>query len=30
MFRGREITPSGFEATGQSWYQRAVAEDGPG
>jgi hypothetical protein len=30
MFRGREITPSDFEATGQSWYQRAVAEDGPG
>jgi adenylate cyclase len=30
MFRGREITPSDFKATGQSWYQRAVAEDGPG
>jgi adenylate cyclase len=30
MFRGREITPSNFMATGQSWYQRAVAEDGPG
>jgi len=30
IFRGREITPSDFEATGQSWYQRAVAEDGPG
>ena len=30
MFRGREITPSDFEATAQSWYQRAVDEDGPG
>ena len=30
MFRGREITPSAFEATTQTWYQRAVAEDGPG
>ena len=30
LFRGRAITPSDFEATAQSWYQRAVAEDGPG
>jgi adenylate cyclase len=30
MFRGREITPSDYEATAQTWYQRAVAEDGPG
>src|SRR5271155_745918 len=30
MFRGREITPSDYEATRQTWYQRAVAEDGPG
>ena len=30
MFRGREITPSDFGATGQSWCQRAVAEDGRG
>src|SRR5271155_3047576 len=30
MFRGREITPSDFDATTQTWYQRAVAEDGPG
>jgi adenylate cyclase len=30
MFRGREITPSEYEATAQPWYQRAVAEDGPG
>jgi adenylate cyclase len=30
MFRGREITRSNYEATAQPWYQRAVAEDGPG
>jgi adenylate cyclase len=30
MFRGREITPSDYQATAQTWYQRAVAEDGPG
>ena len=30
LFRGREITPSDYEATAQAWYQRAVAEDGPG
>jgi adenylate cyclase len=30
IFRGREITPSDYEATAQTWYQRAVAEDGPG
>jgi adenylate cyclase len=30
MFRGREITPSDYEATAQTWYQRAVAENGPG
>jgi adenylate cyclase len=30
MFRGREITPSDYKATTQTWYQRAVAEDGPG
>jgi adenylate cyclase len=30
IFRGREITPSDYEATAQSWYQRAVAENGPG
>jgi adenylate cyclase len=30
LFRGRAITPSDYEATAQTWYQRAVAEDGPG
>lgn len=30
LFRGREITPSDYDATTQAWYQRAVAEDGPG
>jgi adenylate cyclase len=30
LFRGREITPSDYQATAQSWYQRAVTEDGPG
>jgi len=30
LFRGREITPSDFDATLQTWYKRAVAEDGPG
>jgi adenylate cyclase len=30
LFRGREITRSNYEATAQPWYQRAVAEDGPG
>jgi adenylate cyclase len=30
LFRGREITPSDFDATAQTWYKRAVAEDGPG
>ena len=30
MFRGREITPSDYEATAQTWYQRAVTENGPG
>src|SRR5215471_20699926 len=30
LFRGRAITPSDFEATAQSWYQRAVSENGPG
>src|SRR6516162_1076744 len=30
MFRGRKITPSDYVATAQPWYQRAVAEDGPG
>jgi adenylate cyclase len=30
LFRGREITPSNYEATAQTWYQRAVAENGPG
>src|SRR5262249_31077303 len=30
LFRGREITPSDYEATAQAWYQRAVGEDGPG
>jgi adenylate cyclase len=30
MFRGREITPSDYEATAQPWYRRAVAENGPG
>ena len=30
LFRGREITPSEYQATAQTWYQRAVAEDGPG
>ena len=30
LFRGREITPSDYDATTQAWYQRAVTEDGPG
>src|SRR6201982_59126 len=30
LFRGREITPSDYEATAQAGYERAVAEDGPG
>jgi adenylate cyclase len=30
MFRGRAITPSDYEATAQPWYQRAIAENGPG
>jgi adenylate cyclase len=30
LFRGREITPSDYESTAQGWYQRAVAENGPG
>ena len=30
LFRGREITPSDYDATAQAWYQRAVTEDGPG
>jgi len=30
LFRGRDIAPSDFDATAQPWYQRAVAEDGPG
>ena len=30
LFRGREVTPSDFDATAQIWYKRAVAEDGPG
>jgi hypothetical protein len=30
MFREREITPSNYEAAAQTWYQRAVAENGPG
>lgn len=30
IFRGREFTQSEFKATAQAWYQRAVAEDGPG
>jgi adenylate cyclase len=30
FFRGRAITPSDFDASRQSWYQRAVTEDGPG
>jgi adenylate cyclase len=30
LFRGREITSSDYQATAQVWYQRAVAEDGPG
>jgi adenylate cyclase len=30
LFRGRDIAPSQFDATAQTWYQRAVAEDGPG
>jgi adenylate cyclase len=30
FFRGRAITPSDFDASRQSWYQRAVSEDGPG
>jgi adenylate cyclase len=30
IFRGRTITPSDYEATAQPWYERAVAEHGPG
>ena len=30
MFRSRKLIPSDYEATAQPWYQRAVAEDGPG
>src|SRR5216684_5098787 len=30
IFRGREFTSSDYRATAQAWYQRAVAEDGPG
>jgi adenylate cyclase len=30
LFRGREFTPSDYDATAQAWYQRAVKEDGPG
>jgi adenylate cyclase len=30
IFRRREITPSKYETTAQTWYQRAVAEHGPG
>src|SRR5260370_12424421 len=30
LFRGREIRPSDYQATAHAWYQRAVAEDGPG
>src|SRR6516225_7200235 len=30
LFRGREMAPSDYQATAQTWYQRAVAEDGPG
>ncbi len=30
MFRGRDITPSDYQTTEQAWYQRAVAENGPG
>jgi len=30
LFRGREITPSNFDATAQTWYKRAVADNGPG
>ena len=30
LFRGREISPSDYEAAAQPWYQRAVAENGPG
>ena len=30
LFRGRAITPSDYETTAQTWFQRAVAENGPG
>ena len=30
VFRGRETAPSDFDVTAQTWYQRAVTEDGPG
>lgn len=30
MFGSRKVIPSDYEATAQPWYQRAVAEDGPG
>ena len=30
FFRGRKITPSDFDSTTQTWYRRAVAENGPG
>src|SRR5260370_24497311 len=30
MVGGGEMNPSDYEATAQTWYQSAVAEDGPG
>jgi adenylate cyclase len=30
MFNNREFEPSAYDATAQSWYRRAVAENGPG
>ena len=29
MFNNREFEPSTYDATAQSWYRRAVAENGP-
>jgi adenylate cyclase len=30
MFNNREFEPSSYDATAQSWYRRAVADNGPG
>lgn len=30
IFRNRELEPSTYDATAQSWYRRAIEENGPG